>query len=79
MKFPSISSVPTCTSSNADHLINRLYIRTSVFVSFETTFNIQQYLSEIFIFHILFEFKLGILSGIVITTEGNKYIPINYE
>ena len=37
MKFPSISSVPTCTSSNADHLINRLYIRTSVFVSFETT------------------------------------------
>ena len=29
--------------------------------------------------HILFEFKLGILSGIVITTEGNKYIPINYE
>ena len=41
MQFPSISSVPTCTSSNADHLINRLYIRTSVFVSFETTFNIQ--------------------------------------
>ena len=36
MFLHSISSVPTCTSSNADHLINRLYIRTSVFVSFET-------------------------------------------
>ena len=36
MYFHSTFSVPTCTSSNADHLINRLYIRTSVFVSFET-------------------------------------------
>ena len=38
MFLHSISSVPTCTSSNADHLIKiKLYIRTSVFVSFETT------------------------------------------